>query len=374
MAGQTAEVQRIRERLQQLAACILSEPAGDRAPAEGLPLLSRLTDELLVVAADAVAQAATAAAQPVSARSRLRLLADVVAEARGARQRLERSLAFTVGTRLERQPKKVLGDCEAARAAAAAEREAAHAAVAADLAIAPGLDLELEQIDRKERRKLLEPTTEVYVGFWELDALLAPEAPATSPEAPPPPTPNTLAAPTITGPDVGAQLIYNELLQTRAALGAEIDESEDANRVCTTALNSTTALNREISRLTRELTDAYAEKIDNIKMDGKLRQVITLLQGELHAAHNDILESRSVAVRVADECLRIGYSACEQKLPPPPPLGSAKPDARGRGHQPGWAVRFYDKRCSEANVHSDAYAGYKDIAEADIDELLMRVR
>ena len=34
---------------------------------------------------------------------------------------------------------------------------------------------------------------------------------------------------------------------------------------------------------------------------------------------------------------------------------------------------MYDKRCSEANVHSDAYAGYKDMAEEDIDQLLMRV-
>ena len=61
------------------------------------PLLDQLTDQLLVVASDAVTAVAAAASPRLSGKATLRLLAWVVADARGAGRPMEKALAETVG-------------------------------------------------------------------------------------------------------------------------------------------------------------------------------------------------------------------------------------------------------------------------------------
>ena len=117
----------ISEKLRQLARRLLPFTEGSFEPSPPPCLLDNLTDELLVVAADAVdAVCATATARP-SGKAQYRLLAWVVADARGAAVPMEKPLAETIGKRLDRQARKVRGDLARAVTAAQVDRDRVHA-------------------------------------------------------------------------------------------------------------------------------------------------------------------------------------------------------------------------------------------------------
>jgi hypothetical protein len=149
-----------------LAQRIRSSQDGEYSPSPPPHLLDKLTDELLVVASDAVAKVATG----LSGRQQIRLLAWTVADARGAQFALDKNLAETVGKRLERQANRV----RAALAKAASEASEARAHARSNAADDAALTTELEAIDDVEDGVREFHRNEVYVGFTELSTLLEP--------------------------------------------------------------------------------------------------------------------------------------------------------------------------------------------------------
>jgi hypothetical protein len=162
------------EALRGRAERILPFTGGGFAPSPPPVLLNKLTDQLLVVASDAVSAVATGASPPLSGKAALRLLAWVVADARGATTPLEKALADTVGKRLEKQAQKVRETLAAATAEAAEAREAARTAAAQDASLAAALASELAAIDAVEHGAYERARDEVYVGFHELGSSSTP--------------------------------------------------------------------------------------------------------------------------------------------------------------------------------------------------------
>jgi hypothetical protein len=163
-----SETQRV---LETLARRFLPFPNGNFSPSPPPALLDKITDELLVVASDAVATVAAEQPRPPSGKSLLRLLAWIVADARGASTVLDKLLAETVGKRLDRQAQKVRTTL--ARATKVAEFARSDLlTVLADSALASdGADRRAE-IDAAEKQAYEHARDEVYIGFHELEALL----------------------------------------------------------------------------------------------------------------------------------------------------------------------------------------------------------
>ena len=133
--------------------------------ASGPPsLLDALTDASLVVASGIVSEEA----RRLSGKAQLRLLAWLLADARGATTPIDKKLAETVGKRLDAQVKRVRSAIDEARSTAEQQRAEARAAAAL---IGQEVSAEkLAAIDATERQALDAPNKEVYVGFWELGA------------------------------------------------------------------------------------------------------------------------------------------------------------------------------------------------------------
>ena len=163
-----SETQRV---LETLARRFLPFPNGNFSPSPPPALLDKITDELLVVASDAVATVAAEQPRPPSGKSLLRLLAWIVADARGASTVLDKLLAETVGKRLDRQAQKVRTTL--ARATKVAEFARSDLlTVLADSALASdGADRRAET-DAAEKQAYEHARDEVYIGFHELEALL----------------------------------------------------------------------------------------------------------------------------------------------------------------------------------------------------------
>ena len=165
---------RVADGLQLLARRIRTFPEGSVTPSPPPTLLSTLTDELLVIASDAV-KAVAAEGQALSANAGLRLLAWTVADARGATVALDKGLALTVGRRLNSRALTVRKELEAA---AENDREM-------------DCSLDYHAMERAAKKKARD---EVYIGFWELESLLPPEMPTGAPPSSTPVTANTSAA------------------------------------------------------------------------------------------------------------------------------------------------------------------------------------
>jgi hypothetical protein len=151
---------------------ILAFPEGKHTPSPPPALLEVLTDQDIVVAVAAIE--AVAARQPASpsANAQKKLLAAVVADARGATKLLDKAAALTVGKRLQRQAERVCAGMADAHSAAAADRSRVRATAAADPAARATIRADLAAIDAAEQRALEAWRQEVYVGFTELDELL----------------------------------------------------------------------------------------------------------------------------------------------------------------------------------------------------------
>jgi hypothetical protein len=174
-SGASQSSSSLQEKLGSLARRIHAFEDGSFEPSPAPALLSQLTNELLVVAVDAVWAVAAAAKPELSGVARFRLLAWAVADARGATLPLDKPLALTVGKRLERQAIKTRADLAAVVDGAQAAREQAREVAGRGCDGGPrqeALPGELATIDQEEQRRLTALHDEVYVGFNELESLL----------------------------------------------------------------------------------------------------------------------------------------------------------------------------------------------------------
>jgi hypothetical protein len=158
------------EAFLKLAARIVTFPGGDFEPSPPPQLLSKLTDEDLVLAADAVEAVAAKQQQRPTGKAQFRLLAWTVADARGAATPLEKAAAETVGKRLDRQAKKVRADLESCELVYRERRLIAS-------------DVDHSSMDEAFRLEIETLRSEVYIGFHELELAVAEDAAAALPAA-----------------------------------------------------------------------------------------------------------------------------------------------------------------------------------------------
>jgi hypothetical protein len=194
-------------------------PKGDFPHRDGPALLEKLTDELLVVASDVVASVVAAEHEPISGKDRYRLLAWVVADARGAGWwrpglGLSKDEAETVGKRLDRQAAKVRGQLAQAEEDRASTR--AEGLDEADLAA------RLKEIDAAEQHAFEHARNEIYVGYHELDSLMEPEPDLTSEPGPEPgPEPELEATHTDPAPATQTEKAERTITDLYDALSAQ---------------------------------------------------------------------------------------------------------------------------------------------------------
>jgi hypothetical protein len=170
--GSQKEVSETQRALEKLARRFLPFPNGNFSPSPPPALLDKITDELLVVASDAVATVAAEVQPRPSGKSLLRLLAWVVADVRGSSSVLDKLLAETVGKRLDRQAQKVRSTlARAALVAELARSDVSTVLAGGALTASHGADRRAE-IDRVEKQAYEHARREVYIGFHELEALL----------------------------------------------------------------------------------------------------------------------------------------------------------------------------------------------------------
>eukprot|EP00966_Prymnesium_polylepis_P199371 4619935-Prymnesium_polylepis.1 len=129
-SGSQKEVLEQQRALEALARRILPFAACNFSPSPPPALLDAITDELLVVASDAISTVAAEVQPQPSGKALLRLLAWVVADARGASVSLDKALAETVGKRLDRQAQRVRAQLACATRSAEEAREALERMVA----------------------------------------------------------------------------------------------------------------------------------------------------------------------------------------------------------------------------------------------------
>ena len=155
------------EALQKIARRVRTYTEGLYEPSMPPQLLDNITDELLVIASDAVT--AVSAEEPaLPGNARLRLLAWTVADARGATRPLEKPLALAVGKRLDRQAQSVQAVLLQAVECATQDREVL---VGGDCSLAY-VSCTRPEIDARVQAAFKKAHDEIYVGFWELVELL----------------------------------------------------------------------------------------------------------------------------------------------------------------------------------------------------------
>ena len=135
----------------------------------GRPLARVITDGLLIEVQQAVDNTGDAAEPKLSGLARKRLMAWVVVDVLRSPLVLPRPAADKVGGRIWKQAQRVSAAVTAVADTATNERDAAHAAAAADPSLERGLAADLAAIDTTERLALDKLLTEVYTGFTELE-------------------------------------------------------------------------------------------------------------------------------------------------------------------------------------------------------------
>ena len=156
---------RVAEAIRKLARRIRACPDGKFQPSTPPQLLDKLTDELLIIALEAVVT--VSAEEPaLTANATLRLLAWTVADARGATQPLGKTLALTVGKRLDRQARSVRTVLSATLERAQHDRQDLQGGTPALVEAARA------EIDARVRTAVEAARNEVYIGFHELLPLL----------------------------------------------------------------------------------------------------------------------------------------------------------------------------------------------------------
>ena len=175
-SGSQKSLPDVKSALEQLARRILSCPDDSFEPSPPPALLKTLTDELLVVASDAVAAVAAEVQPPPSGKAQLRLLAWLAADARGANAVLDNATAWKAGKRIDYQAQAVRAAL--AQATRTAEEERAALAEAGARMSAAEVSKARAKIDEKEQQTYDKHRREVYIGFHELEDLLPRPVPA----------------------------------------------------------------------------------------------------------------------------------------------------------------------------------------------------
>lgn len=283
-SGAAPPTDHLSKKLQKLASRLLPFTEGSFEPSEPPSLLETLTDELVVVAVDAVNTVCAAQTLRPSGKAQFRLLAWVVADARGALTPMDKALAETVGKRLDRQAQKVRSDLSLAVSAAQVDRDRAHARARVDASARASLQARLSEINETEHRAREKPSKEVYVGFHELESLLAAHT-ADQQRAQPPALPPALAAalrvadaadeagepeiPPI--PDAlaaslgraGVQALWEFMVTSQST----VRESRDWHELVPHLVKN--ALNRSVAAYEEGRIDAIQDKLDDL--DGQIK-------------------------------------------------------------------------------------------------------
>ena len=157
--------------LRQLAQRILEAAFDVNTIAGKLPGVSKLTEELLLLASDAV-EVVAAAAPWKGPNGKAQLLTSLVAGAMGSQKIFDKADGERLGLRFKMQVKRVREERPRAAAdTAVRERRAARAAAARDTLLAAGLPEMLASIDAREKAALVRYVSEVY----KFDDIAAPE-------------------------------------------------------------------------------------------------------------------------------------------------------------------------------------------------------
>ena len=302
--GQKRRVER-SEAFLKLAARIVTFTGGDFEPSPPPQLLSKLTDEDLVLAVDAVEAVAAKQQQRPTGKAQFRLLAWTVADARGAATPLEKAAAETVGKRLDRQAKKVRGDLESCELAYRERRLIAS-------------DVDHASMDAAFRLEIETLRSEVYIGFHELElavaedaaaaalpaalaaALQVADAPSLHPSQPLPEIPPDLARSLGT---TGVQYLWEHAIYTEWAtrvtfLGPRDRKSEEWRDLVPRALTKLLSDAAEMPRLQTELEECRDELITASE------QVIA------HHKTIDVLEERNrmLEAMVLEQASKLGIT------------------------------------------------------------------
>ena len=160
----------VSEAIEQLARRLHEEVRSKLGNLDKVSGVKNLTEEVLIVASDAVQVVTAAAPLPKpSGKAQLRLLCRLVAAVMGSAASFDEKDAAVIGKRLQAQVARVRAALAGASAAAAQERADAQAAAAIDLGLLATLPVALAAIDAKEQKALAAPSLEPYNGFWELE-------------------------------------------------------------------------------------------------------------------------------------------------------------------------------------------------------------
>ena len=154
----------VRELVQASTQRILAHPDGDFEASDGQPVVRAYTDELNIVAVDVVTGVCAEAQS--SGKARHRLLAWVVGDLIGKRLDGDKTVAETVGKRLERQAGRVRASIAAVADSAESKRAEARAAAALaqdETQLADALKI----IDADERVRINKLNHEIYINLHE---------------------------------------------------------------------------------------------------------------------------------------------------------------------------------------------------------------
>ena len=188
----------VSSALRARAERLVSTTDGVFERSDGRPLAYLITDGMLMRVQQAVDDTGDAAEPKLSGLARKRLMAWVVVDVVCSPVVLPKASADKAGGRIWMQAKRVSAMVTTTSDTATSNRDAAHAAAAADPSLEAGLAAELAEIDATEQVALDRLLTEVYTGFTELKSVPAPsvefEAP-TADRAPPRAPPAPSAAP-----------------------------------------------------------------------------------------------------------------------------------------------------------------------------------
>ena len=215
---------------------------------------------------------------------------------------------------------------------------------------------------REERQALSQPSREVYVGFdYELAGLFGEQEEATSPAAAPAAALSASHAQAAVGGS-GDALTLRLFEELRAAQ----QEAQAARQEAQAAKLETQAAKHEAQKAfdkAMEIVDRDVRGGAEAELDRQLqqvecaRQIIDMMRDVLGEAYTQLDETLQVAMRLPDECIRLGAAAdgdVEQQYPP------------------GWGRRLLLKRLTESRVTMNDIMVYHDMSRETMQELYDR--
>ena len=153
---------------QQRCQRIMPTKDGNFLPTEGGSIVADITNEMLVVATQAVCDVCEQDDFHKLSNPQKRALAWILADAMGTFVPINAKAALIAGQRLHRQASRVREKTDAAVAAAVSQRAEAKAAADGHAALTAALPAALAAIDEAEQMAFSHPHTEIYVSISDL--------------------------------------------------------------------------------------------------------------------------------------------------------------------------------------------------------------